>query len=197
HLVEQELTLSAQQCRVCFGGRREFGERIVPGGERRAQPRDVELLGEGGAAQGIAVRGVYSRIEVDQALTGLDRLPRVYPTGAHNPGLERLDALGAAARHDFSARRRNDVDRAPPGPYQRRAEQQDDGGADRTADRRRRRLHDFKRRRQERQLFAAPFVRAPKRDHAPRRFDGRGGVRRLPGVPASTPAQNENRRRAL
>jgi len=30
HLVEQKLTLSAQQCRVGFGGRREVGERIVP-----------------------------------------------------------------------------------------------------------------------------------------------------------------------
>jgi hypothetical protein len=147
HLVEQELTLGAQQCRVCFGGRREVGERIVPGGERRAQPRDVELLGEEVAAQVIAFRGVHGWIELDQHVAGLDRLPILYPNGAHHPGLERLDELGAAARHDFSGRRRNGVDRAPPGPYQRRTEQQDDGGRDCTADRRRWRFHDLKRRR--------------------------------------------------
>src|SRR5215472_11073621 len=38
HLVQQELTLVSQQCRVCICGRREVGKRIVPGGERRAQP---------------------------------------------------------------------------------------------------------------------------------------------------------------
>ena len=195
HLVEQELTLSAQQCRVCFGGRREVGERIVPGGERRAQPRDVELLGEEVAAQVIAFRGVYGRIELDQHVTGLDRLPVVYPNGAHNAGLERLDDLGAAARHDFSARRRDDVDRAPPGPYQRRAEQQDDGGRDRTADWRRWRFHDFKRRRQERQLFAAPCVRAPKGDDGPCRLDRRGGFSGLHGcLPASDATMHNGRR---
>jgi hypothetical protein len=51
--------------------------------------------------------------------------------------------------------------------------QQDDGGADGTADRRRRRFHDFKRRRQERQLFAVPLVRAPKRDDASLWLGGR------------------------
>ena len=178
HLVEQKLTLGADQCRVCIGGRREVGHRIVPGGECRAQPRDVELLGEEVVAQVIAFRRVYGRIELDQHVAGLDRLPVLHPNGAHHPGLERLDDLGATARHDFSGRRRNDVDRAPPGPDQRRAEQQDDGGPDRTADRRRRRFHDFKRGRQERQLFAAPLVRTPKRDDAPHRLGGRGGIQR-------------------
>ena len=126
--------------------------------------------------QVIAFRRVYGRIELDQHVAGLDRLPVLHPDGAHHPGLERLDDLGATARHDFSGRRRNDVDRAPPGPGQRRAEQQDDGGPDRTADRRRRRFHDFKRGRQERQLFAAPLVRTPKRDDASHRLGGRGGI---------------------
>src|SRR5262249_25236852 len=195
HLVEQKLTLSAQQCRVGFGGRREVGERIVPGGGRRAEPRGVELLRGEGAAPAGAVPGGYGWVGLAPPVVGLDRLPILYPNGAHHPGLERLDELGAAARHDFSGRRRNGVDRAPPGPYQRRAEQRDDGDADRTADRRRRRFHDFKRRRQERQLFAAPRARAPKRDDAPRRLDGRGGFRRLHGfLPASDATMHSGRR---
>src|SRR5215472_17319780 len=116
HLVQQELTMGAQQRRVGIGGRREVGKRIVPGGQRRAQPRPVELLGEEVAAQVIAFRGVHGRIELDQHVAGLDRLSVLHPNGSHNPGLERLDDLGAAARHDLSTRRRNDVDRAPPGP---------------------------------------------------------------------------------
>ena len=178
HLVEQKLTLGADQRWVCIGGRREVGHRIVPAGERRAQPRDVELLGEEVVAQVIAFRRVDGRIELDQHVAGLDRLPVLHPNGAHHPGLERLDDLGATARHDFSGRRRNDVDRAPPGPDQRRAEQQDDGDPDRTADRRRRRFHDFKRGRQERQLFVAPPARTPKRDDASHRLGGRWRVQR-------------------
>jgi hypothetical protein len=47
HLAEQELTLGADKYRVCIGGRREVGHTIVSvAGECRAQPRDVELLGE-------------------------------------------------------------------------------------------------------------------------------------------------------
>ena len=145
HLVEQKLTLGADQCWVGIGGRREVGHRIVPAGECRAQPRDVELLGEDVVVQVIAFRRVYGRIELDQHVADLDRLPVLHPNGAHHAGLERLDDLGATARHDFSGRRRNDVDCAPPGPDQRHAEQQYDGGPDRTADRRRRRFHDFKR----------------------------------------------------
>ena len=110
-----------------IGGRLEVGQRIVAAGKRRAQPRDVELLGEEIVLQMIAFGRVHGRIELDQHVAGLDRLPVVHMDGAHHPGLERLDDLGAAARHDFAGRRRDDVDRAPPGPDQRRAEQQDDG----------------------------------------------------------------------
>jgi hypothetical protein len=194
-LVEQELTLGPQQCRVCIVGRREVGKRIVPGGERRAQPRAVELLGEKIAAKVIAVRRVHGRIELDQHVAGLDRLSVLHPNGAHNPGLERLDGLGAAARHDLSARRCNDVDRAPPGPYQPRGEQQDDGGPDCTADRRGRRFDDFKRRRQECQLFALPRVRAPKGDDAPGRLDGRIRFSGLHGfLPAGDATMHSGRR---
>ena len=63
--------------------------------------------------QVIAFRRVHGRIELDQHVAGLDRLPVLHPNGPHHPGLERLDDLGAAARHDLSGRRRNDVDRAP------------------------------------------------------------------------------------
>ena len=104
--------------------------------------------------QAIAFRRVHGRIELDQHVAGLDRLPVLHTDGPHHTGLERLDDLGAAARHDFSGRRCDDIDRAPPGPDQRRAEQQDDGGRSygqsATVV-----FHDFKRGRQERQLFAA------------------------------------------
>jgi hypothetical protein len=46
HLVEQKLTLGADQRWVCIGGRRKVGDRIVAAGKCRAQPRDVELLRE-------------------------------------------------------------------------------------------------------------------------------------------------------
>jgi hypothetical protein len=189
HLVEQKLALGADQRWVRIGGRREVGQRIVAAGERRAQPRDVELFGEQVVAQVIAFRRVHGRIKLDQHVASLDRLPVLHPNGAHHPGLERLDDLGAATRHDFSGRRRNDVDRAPPGPDQRRAEQQDDGDRDRAADRRRRRFHDLERGRQERQLFAAPLVRTPQRDDAGRgrgRRDGFNGPHEfLPAVDAT------------
>ena len=163
HLVKQELALGADQCRVCIGGRREVGGRIFSVGERRAQPGNVELFGEEVIAQAIAFRRVHGRIELDQHVAGLDRLPVLNTNGPHHTGLERLDDLGAAARHDFSSRRCDDIDGARPGPDQSHAEKQDDGGPDRTTNRRRRCFDDFKRSRQERQLFAAPLVRTPKR----------------------------------
>jgi hypothetical protein len=70
HLVQQKLTLGAKQCWVCIGGRCKVGHRIVSSGERRAQPRDIELLGEEVVAQVIAFRRVYGRIELDQYVTG-------------------------------------------------------------------------------------------------------------------------------
>ena len=43
--------------------------------QRRAQSRDVELLGETVVVQVIAVRRVYGWIELDQHVAGLHRLP--------------------------------------------------------------------------------------------------------------------------
>jgi len=51
HLIEQKRALGADQYRVCFGRRREVGRRIVPARQRRAQPHDVELLGQKVVAQ--------------------------------------------------------------------------------------------------------------------------------------------------
>ena len=48
HLVEQKLALGRDQRRVGAGRRHEVGRRIVAAGQRRAQPRDVELLGQRG-----------------------------------------------------------------------------------------------------------------------------------------------------
>ena len=84
HLVEQKLTLGAEQCRICTGGRREVGHGIVPSGECRAQPRDVELLGEEVVAQVVAFSRVHGRIELDQHIAGLDRLSVLHPNGPHH-----------------------------------------------------------------------------------------------------------------
>jgi hypothetical protein len=88
HLIQQELTLGTQQCWVCIGGRCKVGHRIVSGGERPAQPRDIELLGEEVVAQVIAF------LRSDRFRVSLSVL---HPNGAYHPGLERLDDLGAAA----------------------------------------------------------------------------------------------------
>ena len=74
---------------------------IIAAGECRAQARDVEPLGEQVVAQVIALRRVRGRIELDQHVAGLDRLPVLHPNGAHHPGLERLNDLGATARQIF------------------------------------------------------------------------------------------------
>ena len=46
HLVEQQLALGTDQCLVRARRRREFRRRIISAGERRAQPCNIELLGE-------------------------------------------------------------------------------------------------------------------------------------------------------
>ena len=75
HLVEQELTLRRDQRRICVGGRREVGRRIVAAGKCRAQPRDIELLGHEIVVQMIALGRVHGRIELDQHVAGLDACP--------------------------------------------------------------------------------------------------------------------------
>jgi len=50
-------------------------------------PHDVELLGQKVVAQVVAFRRVHGRIELDQHVAGLDRLPVLHPDGAHHPGL--------------------------------------------------------------------------------------------------------------
>ena len=101
-LVQQELALHGDQGGVRVGGRREIGQGIVSAGQRRAQPRDIELLGQKIAAQVIAVGRVDGRIELDQHIAGLDLLPVLHADRAHHAGLERLDDLGAVARHDLA-----------------------------------------------------------------------------------------------
>ena len=77
HLIQQELTLGTQQCWVCIGGRCKVGHRIVSGGERPAQPRDIELLGEEVVAQVIAF------LRSDRFRVSLSVL---HPNGAYHPG---------------------------------------------------------------------------------------------------------------
>ena len=106
----QELTLGADQHRVGTRRAERSRRRVIAGGQRGAQPRDVELLGNEIVAQMIALGGVHGRIELDQDIAGLDALPVLHMDRAHDAGLERLDDLGAAARHDLARRGGDDVD---------------------------------------------------------------------------------------
>ena len=126
-LVLQQLTLGADQYGIGARGRDEVRRMVVTDRKRRAQPRGVELLGEQIILEVVAFGGVDGRIELDQDVAGLNRLPVLHPDGADHAGFERLDDLGTPARHDLAGGRGHDVDGAPPGPQQRRAEQHDDG----------------------------------------------------------------------
>src|SRR5262245_27367717 len=75
YLAQQDLTLSADQCRVRISWRYEVLHGIVPGRESRAQPCDIELLGDEFVVQAIAFRRIYGRIKLDQRVTRLDHLP--------------------------------------------------------------------------------------------------------------------------
>ena len=69
-------------------------------------------VGQQIALQMVALGGVHRRIELDQHVACLDALPVLHMDRAHHAGLERLDDLGAAARHDLARCRGHDVDRA-------------------------------------------------------------------------------------
>ena len=101
-LVEQKVALRGDQRSDRIDGRHEIGHGIVAADQCRAQPRDVELLGEQIVVQMIAFRDIHGRIELDQHVAGPDHLPVLHVDRAHHAGLERLDDLGAATRHDLS-----------------------------------------------------------------------------------------------
>ncbi len=143
----------------------------------------------------IALGFVRGRIELDQHVTCPYRLPILHLDRTHHPGLERLDHLDPAARQDLSARGRNDVDAAPPGPDQRRTEQRNDDCTNRALDWRGRRFHDFKRRRQECQFIAAALLRTPERNDACRGPGGHHSFSRLHGIPLATDATMHSGRR--
>src|SRR5215831_19108441 len=133
HLVEQKLTLRADQCRVCVGGWREVGGRIISAVQCRMQSGNIELLGEKVIVKVIAFRRIHGRIELDEHIACLDRLLVLNLNGSHHAGLEWLNNLSTTARNYFSGGRRNDVNGACPGPNQRSAEKQYDCGPDCTA----------------------------------------------------------------
>lgn len=150
-----------------------------------AEARDVEPLGHEIVMQTIALCGVHRRIELDQQVARLDRLPVLHVNGAHHAGLERLDHLASPARHDLAGCGGHDVDRARSRPGQRRADKQHEGQGDGAADRRWRCFRDFQRRRQEGDFLGAPALSIPERDHGLLRTSGRHSVSRphkcLPG----------------
>ena len=92
-------------------------------GQRRLQPRDVELRARSDRFAVPALRVVHGRIELDQHVAGFDRLAVLDVDRAHHAGLERLDDLGAAGRNDLAGGRGDDVDLAEARPRQRDAEQ--------------------------------------------------------------------------
>ena len=195
-LVEQQLTLGADQDRVRTGRRREVGRMIIAGRQRRARSRaTLSCSASRSLLEVVAFGGIHGRIELDQHVAGFNRLPVLHPDGANHPGLERLDDLGAPARHDLPGRRSHDVDRAPPRPDQRRAEQHDDRRYDRPPDRRWRCLHDLERGRQKGELFA-PVTDAPERDDDFSPLDGKRAASRLHRFLPATGATPRNARRS-
>ena len=156
-LADQELTMHLDLRGACALRRPEGGKRILC--ERRTQPRDVELGRDEIALLAFAVGFRHGRIEFDQNVAGLYALPVADVDGANNARLERLDQLGAPARHDLAGRGRDDIDAAERRPRQREAEHRDDARADRAPDRRRRRFSDLERRRQERDFLLAAASR--------------------------------------
>jgi hypothetical protein len=92
---------------------------------------------------------VEAGVEFDENVAGPHALAVMHVNGADDPGLERLQDLAAAARHDLAGRGSDDVDRPEPGPDQGETEQRGDGVGGRAPGRRGRRLDDLERRRQE------------------------------------------------
>jgi len=91
-LVEQQFALGRQQPHRRAVGRIKGGERIAIG-ERRVQSRDVELCGDEVALQMAQFGVVDCRVELDQHVACLDRLPVADMDGANDRGLERLHIL--------------------------------------------------------------------------------------------------------
>ena len=121
-LAGQEAAMHLDQVGRRIRRRLELGERIVLRGQRRAQPRDVQLSRQFRSLfkcpSSAPVMVGSSSMRMSPALT---RLTVADMDRAHDAGLERLDRLGAAAWNDLARRDRDNVDRADARPGQRSA----------------------------------------------------------------------------
>jgi hypothetical protein len=95
------LALGRQQPGRRAVGRIKGGERIVIG-ERRVQSRNIKRCGDEIALQMAQLGVADRRVELDQHVACLDRLPVADMDGADDPGLERLHDLAGAARDDLA-----------------------------------------------------------------------------------------------
>ena len=157
-LVDQELTLAiAIRARAALqaGRKRQAAPSAAPRAIARRRVRRHQI-----ALQVVRVGVSHCRIQLDQDVARLDRLPIANVDCAHHAGFERLDHLGAPGWHDLSRRGSDDIDSAEKRPRQREAEQSDEAECDRASGRRRRRFDDFERRRQEGEFVLAALRRA-------------------------------------
>jgi hypothetical protein len=195
-LVEQQFALGRQQPHRRAVGRIKGGERIAIG-ERRVQSRDVELCGDEVALQMAQFGVVDCRVELDQHVACLDRLPVADMDGANDRGLERLHDLAAAARDDLALRRGDRVDLAEARPGECRAKRRDHGQRYGAADRRRRRLDDFECRRQKRHAVgrAQPARAGESGDERSRHIKAPRSLRTPPHRPHPDPPPSRGRER--
>ena len=115
-LIDQQLALIGDQRRVRISRRVEFGYRVARTAQPGAEPGNVGLGGDEVAVQMLLFGAVHGRVELDQEIAGVDMLAVDHMDRPDNAGVERLDNLAAAAGHDLTLRRGDDVDCPPRSP---------------------------------------------------------------------------------
>ena len=191
---------SARWSSICAGLAPSGAMKLAAGSSPPLTKARNRLTSSRAASSSLASRSLSAPltvgVELNQDIARLHLLAVLNMDRTHHPGLEWLNDLGAAARHDLSGRRSDDVDRAPPRPEKRRAEQQNDRRPDGAPDRRGRRIHDFKRSRQERQLGAAPRRSGAHRGETARRLRpaSRGSADFMQPPPAADAGMHSGRR---
>lgn len=144
------------------GGRRRRGIQI---GAQGHQPRHIEPRPQQVMADPVAIRQAGGAIEFDQDISGLDAVAIPDIDRRHHAGLQRLDHLDAADRHDLSLRGGDDVDASEGRPGQRDDEECNHRSGDGASRRGRRRLDDLQCGRQECTFGAAHPRLTPQRHH--------------------------------
>jgi hypothetical protein len=100
-----------------------------PGSCRHVEAAQNQVLGNP-----LALRLGHRPVELDQDLPGRDAIAVAHVNGRDDAGLERLDGLGPAGRHDLALGGGDNVGMAEAGPSDRDGKEQDDRCADRASD---------------------------------------------------------------